>query len=142
MAPEKPPLTSTFFRPRQRSCTSNDVEPKELPWLSVTREASVQQGRERRDLDTGLPPPHADGLVRIWCDKPGQRGGGRGAIKPQPRRGTAQLADFPNMGGGLRTGEADGGREGPGHVGSHSTQNPALSRQFRLHALRWNPNKP
>ena len=72
MAPEKPPLTTSLAGGSSIHARATMWNLKELPWLSVTREAFLQQGRARRDLDTGLPPPHTGTTMRIWRNQPGQ----------------------------------------------------------------------
>ena len=103
---------------------------KELPGADKTREATGQQGRARRDLDTGLPPsrPIQTGERDARCGRLDEEEGGRGrsqllvAVHPMRR------SLFHPMEEGRHKGEAIEKLNGPGHVGSHSTQTPARLR--------------
>ena len=84
---------------------------KELPGADRTREASRQQGRARRDLDTGLPPPRPiqTGERDARCGRLDEEEGGRG-------RSQLLVAVHPVEDGGHNGGRFER-RKGPGLVG-------------------------
>ena len=103
---------------------------KELPGADKTREASGQQGRARRDLDTGLPPsrPIQTGERDARCCRLDQEKGGRGCNQPLFAVRPTLRDHFHPMEENRHEGEAIEKLNGPGHVGSHSTQTPARLR--------------
>lgn len=103
---------------------------KELPGADKTREASGQQGRARRDLDTGLPPsrPIQTGERDARCGRLDEEEGGRGRRQPHIAAHPMRRALFHPLEESRHKGEAIEELNGPGHVGSHSTQIPARRR--------------
>lgn len=103
---------------------------KELPGADKTREASGQQGRARRDLDTGLPPsrPIQTGERNARRGRLDEEEGSRGRSQRLVAAHPMRHAFFHPMEKGRHKGEAIEKLNGPGHVGSHSTQIPARRR--------------